>query len=54
VGSAAVTANDFGKGHDDYDRMEINPKVMMGKPVIRGTRMPVEFVSVAVFRAATG
>jgi uncharacterized protein (DUF433 family) len=24
------------------DRIEINPKVMMGKPVIRGTRIPVE------------
>lgn len=26
------------------DRIEINPKVMMGKPVIRGTRIPVELV----------
>jgi uncharacterized protein (DUF433 family) len=26
------------------DRIEINPKVMMGKPVIRGTRVPVELV----------
>jgi uncharacterized protein (DUF433 family) len=25
-------------------RIEINPKVMMGKPVIRGTRIPVELV----------
>jgi uncharacterized protein (DUF433 family) len=27
-----------------YDRIEINPKVMMGKPVIRGTRIPVEII----------
>ena len=26
------------------DRIEINPKVMMGKPVIRGTRIPVEII----------
>ena len=24
------------------DRVEINPDVMLGKPVIRGTRIPVE------------
>jgi uncharacterized protein (DUF433 family) len=26
------------------DRIEINPKIMMGKPVIRGTRIPVEIL----------
>jgi len=26
------------------DRIEINPKVMMGKPVIRGARIPVELI----------
>ncbi len=26
------------------DRIEVNPNVMMGKPVIRGTRIPVELV----------
>lgn len=26
------------------DRIEINPKVMLGKPVIRGTRVTVELV----------
>ncbi len=26
------------------DRIEINPKIMLGKPVIRGTRIPVELV----------
>lgn len=25
-------------------RIEINPKVMLGKPVIRGTRIPVELI----------
>ncbi len=27
-----------------YDRIEINPEVMLGKPVIRGTRIPVELI----------
>ncbi len=26
------------------ERIEINPKVMMGKPVVRGTRIPVELI----------
>lgn len=26
------------------DRIEINPKILVGKPVIRGTRLSVEFV----------
>jgi len=26
------------------DRIEVNPKVMVGKPVIRGTRVPVELI----------
>jgi hypothetical protein len=26
------------------DRIEINPSVMQGKPVIRGTRIPVELL----------
>ena len=26
------------------DRVEVNPKIMMGKPVILGTRIPVEIV----------
>ena len=27
-----------------YDRIEINPDVMLGKPVIKGTRIPVELI----------
>ncbi len=27
-----------------HDRIEINPDVMLGKPVIKGTRIPVELV----------
>ena len=27
-----------------YERIEINPDIMYGKPVIRGTRVPVELV----------
>jgi len=26
------------------DRIELNPRVMLGKPVIRGTRIPVELI----------
>jgi uncharacterized protein (DUF433 family) len=29
----------------DYQkRIEINPKILLGKPVIRGTRIPVELI----------
>jgi uncharacterized protein (DUF433 family) len=27
-----------------FDRIEINPKIMMGKPVIKGTRITVELI----------
>jgi uncharacterized protein (DUF433 family) len=27
-----------------YERIEIDPEIMVGKPVIRGTRVPVEIV----------
>lgn len=27
-----------------HERIEINPKVMAGKPVIRGTRIPVDMI----------
>ena len=27
-----------------YERIEMNPNIMDGKPVIRGTRVPVELV----------
>lgn len=33
------------RGHEmTTHRIEVNPKVMMGKPVIRGTRIPVELI----------
>ncbi|MBI3248105.1 MAG: DUF433 domain-containing protein [Deltaproteobacteria bacterium] len=35
------------------DRVEINPKVMMGKPVIRGTRIPVEQILRKLSEGAT-
>lgn len=28
----------------DTERIEVNPKVMLGKPVIRGTRVTVELI----------
>jgi uncharacterized protein (DUF433 family) len=27
-----------------HSRIEINPQIMLGKPVIRGTRLPVELI----------
>jgi len=35
------------------DRIEINPKVMLGKPVIRGTRIPVELILRKLSEGAT-
>jgi len=29
---------------DGHDRIAIDPKILVGKPVIRGTRIAVEFV----------
>lgn len=29
---------------DLLERIKINPKIMLGKPVIRGTRIPVEII----------
>jgi uncharacterized protein (DUF433 family) len=28
----------------DLGRIEINPRIVLGKPVVRGTRIPVELV----------
>lgn len=35
------------------DRIEINPEVMLGKPVIRGTRIPVEIILRKLSEGAT-
>ena len=35
------------------DRIEMNPKVMMGKPVIRGTRVTVELILRKLSEGAT-
>ena len=35
------------------DRIEINPKVLMGKPVIRGTRITVELILRKLSEGAT-
>jgi uncharacterized protein (DUF433 family) len=35
------------------DRIEINPEVMLGKPVIRGTRIPVELIIRKLSEGAT-
>jgi uncharacterized protein (DUF433 family) len=35
------------------DRIEIDPQVMLGKPVIRGTRIPVELILRKLSEGAT-
>jgi uncharacterized protein (DUF433 family) len=35
------------------ERISINPKVMLGKPVIRGTRLTVEFILNLMAHGAT-
>jgi uncharacterized protein (DUF433 family) len=35
------------------DRIEIDPKVMMGKPVIKGTRIPIELILRKLSEGAT-
>lgn len=35
------------------DRIEINPQIMLGKPVIRGTRIPVELILRKLSEGAT-
>ena len=35
------------------NRIEVNPNVMLGKPVIRGTRIPVELVLRKLSEGAT-
>ena len=35
------------------ERIEINPNVMLGKPVIRGTRIPVELIVRKLSEGAT-
>jgi uncharacterized protein (DUF433 family) len=35
------------------NRIEINPQVMMGKPVIRGTRIPIELLLRKISEGAT-
>ena len=34
----------MGDARSTYDRIEVNPKIMLGKPVIRRTRVPVELI----------
>jgi uncharacterized protein (DUF433 family) len=37
----------------EANRIEMNPKVMLGKPVIRGTRVPVELILRKLSEGAT-
>lgn len=40
-------------GMEQLERIEINPAVMLGKPVIRGTRIPVELILRKLSEGAT-
>jgi uncharacterized protein (DUF433 family) len=39
-----LTSKSIKENAMQYERIEINPDIMDGKPVIRGTRVPVELV----------
>jgi uncharacterized protein (DUF433 family) len=41
------------KGNQLLDRITINPRVMVGKPVIRGTRLTVEYILSLLAHGAT-
>ena len=48
------TPSHLGKGVMTVtDRIEVNPRVMLGKPVIRGTRVPVELILRKLSEGAT-
>jgi len=40
-------------GDNMHERIEVNPEVMLGKPVIRGTRIPVELILRKLSEGAT-
>ena len=41
------------KDQELLERITVNPKVMVGKPVIRGTRLTVEYILNLLARGAT-
>jgi uncharacterized protein (DUF433 family) len=41
------------KGDHLLDRIVINPRVMVGKPIIRGTRLTVEYILNLLAQGAT-
>lgn len=38
---------------DWRERIELNPKVLVGKPVVKGTRLSVEFIITRLAQGAT-
>jgi len=36
-----------------FDRIELNPKILLGKPIIKGTRMPVALILNLLARSYT-
>jgi uncharacterized protein (DUF433 family) len=43
----------MGQAMTIHARIEMNPDVMLGKPVIRGTRVPVELIVRKIAEGAT-
>lgn len=41
------------KDHQLLERITVNPKVMVGKPVIKGTRLTVEYILILLAHGAT-
>ena len=41
------------KGDQMLDRIAINPRVMVGKPIVRGTRLTVEYILNLMAHGAT-
>lgn len=41
------------RGRQLLGRIEVNPKIMLGKPVIKGTRIPVELILRKLSEGAT-
>lgn len=53
MGDPQPTRDKEGSMATNHDRIEVNPRVMLGKPVIRGTRVTVELILRKLAEGAT-